>query len=50
MEKKKFIQTLSEKGPEQEIIIKPTKVECKEKYENEMKAVKESKLKLNHKK
>ena len=46
MEKKKFMQALPEKEPEPEIIIKPTKVERKEKYENKKKAVKESKTEI----
>ena len=46
MEKKKFIQALPEIEPEPEIIIKPTKVERKEKYENKKKAVKESKTEI----
>ena len=46
MEKKKFIQTLPEIEPEPEIIIKPTKVEHKEKYEKKKKAVNESKTEI----
>ena len=44
--KKKVIQSLPEIEPEQEIIIKPTKVQRKEKYENKKKAVKESKTEV----
>ena len=43
MEKKKIIQAFPEIEIEPEIIIKPTKAQRKEKYENKKKAIKEAK-------
>ena len=42
----KVLQALPEIEPEQEIIIKPSKAERKEKYEKKKKAVKESKTEV----